>query len=184
MRAGWGSTADYILLSDGDTIDLAMFTNWGFYTHGGFLCFGRNGETTPVNEITVKPGEEFTFNTLKFGTQAVAEGGVDDFVLFDTLEEGSGVFVYNEGRTLDDLKEAIFADDETGLYTYSFDEPGVYYMMDGDACMDTEDACYAPATLKVVVREPFNDQAPTLKEGVTDVSDQVVVGSAYLLSDL
>ena len=27
MREGWGSTADYVLLSDNDTIDLAMFSN-------------------------------------------------------------------------------------------------------------------------------------------------------------
>ena len=30
MSAGWGSTADYILLSDDDTIDVAMFSNWNF----------------------------------------------------------------------------------------------------------------------------------------------------------
>lgn len=30
MSPGTGSTADYVLLSDGDTIDVAMFSNWSF----------------------------------------------------------------------------------------------------------------------------------------------------------
>ena len=32
MSPGWGATADYMLLSDGDVMDVAMFTDWNFYT--------------------------------------------------------------------------------------------------------------------------------------------------------
>lgn len=39
MAAGWGSTADYILLNDGDTVDFAVFDNWNFWTDGAFMYF-------------------------------------------------------------------------------------------------------------------------------------------------
>ena len=42
MSPGWGSTADYILLSDGDAIDIGLFTDWGFYLEGEFCCFDRD----------------------------------------------------------------------------------------------------------------------------------------------
>ena len=42
MSPGWGSTSDYILLSDGDAIDVAMFTNWGFYHNGYFASFDQD----------------------------------------------------------------------------------------------------------------------------------------------
>lgn len=64
---GWGSTADYILLSDGDTIDMAMFTNWNFYQYGSFCTFvdrdtrvndgGKNGDHTDSN---YRPATAFT----------------------------------------------------------------------------------------------------------------------------
>lgn len=49
MSAGWGSTADYILLSDNDTIDLAMFSNWSFWTYGAFAALTRT--TTPPRSV-------------------------------------------------------------------------------------------------------------------------------------
>ena len=42
MSGGWGSTADYVLLSDNDTIDLAMFSNWDFWTYGAFAAFDKD----------------------------------------------------------------------------------------------------------------------------------------------
>ena len=48
MSAGWGSTADYILLSDNDTIDLAMFSNWSFWTYGAFARFDKDDYTAKV----------------------------------------------------------------------------------------------------------------------------------------
>ena len=42
MAAGWGSTADYILLEDGMTVDVGVFTDMGFWSHGAFLAFDRD----------------------------------------------------------------------------------------------------------------------------------------------
>lgn len=62
MSPGWGSTSDYIVLSDGDTWDVAMFTNWSFYSSGGaFTCFDKDA-------YNARPGMELTVNTQAYGT--------------------------------------------------------------------------------------------------------------------
>lgn len=64
MDTGWGSTCDYILLSDGDTIDVAMFTDWSFYNNGGaFCCFDQDS-------YTVTAGKPLTVQTLKYDTKS------------------------------------------------------------------------------------------------------------------
>ena len=51
MSPGWGSTCDYILLSDGDTIDVALFTDWSFWNNGGaFTAFDKD-------DYAVAPGD-------------------------------------------------------------------------------------------------------------------------------
>lgn len=37
MYEGWGSTADWILLEDGDAIEVAMFTDWDFIHNEGWF---------------------------------------------------------------------------------------------------------------------------------------------------
>ena len=49
MAAGWGSTADYILLEDGMTVDVGVFTDMGFWSHGAFLAFDRDDYYMPTN---------------------------------------------------------------------------------------------------------------------------------------
>lgn len=54
MAAGWGSTADYILLEDGMTVDVGVFTDMGFWTEGAFLAFDRDDYyMTPSGTRTV-----------------------------------------------------------------------------------------------------------------------------------
>ena len=72
MGPGWGSTADYILLSDNDTVDLAMFSNWEFWTKGTFAAFDKD-------EYSVTAGSALAFQTLKYDTQSVADGGTEQF---------------------------------------------------------------------------------------------------------
>ena len=82
MSPGWGSTSDYILLSNGDTWDVAMYSNWSFWSSGGaFTCFGQD-------EYSVRPGTQMTVNTQAYGT--TFEGS--DFYPFSNLD----VFLYND----------------------------------------------------------------------------------------
>lgn len=85
MGPGWGSTADYILLSDNDTVDLAMFSNWEFWTKGAFAAFDKD-------EYSVTAGSALAFQTLKYDTQSVADGGTEQF---DPIS-GLDVRVYDE----------------------------------------------------------------------------------------
>ena len=68
MSPGWGSTSDYILLSNGDTWDVAMYSNWSFWSSGGaFTCFDQD-------EYSVRPGTQMTVNT-RAGYSLEVDGG-------------------------------------------------------------------------------------------------------------
>ena len=152
MSPGWGSTADYILLSDGDAIDLAMFSNWDFYRSGGFIGIADETGAIP-NVITAGVGEEIAFTTVQFGTGSVSEGGSAAFAAIDGLD----VNVYGENwQPMDSLWS------DTGEYTCTFTQPGTYYILATDpAAGETgpqSAACRAPGVLRVDVREPGTAQ--------------------------
>lgn len=169
--AGWGSTADYVLLSDGDTIDLSMFTDWSFWHDGGaFAAFDRD-------DYTVSAGDELTFKTLKYDTKSVADGGTEQF---DPIT-GLDMRVYDEDWQQID---AVTPGDDESTYTYTFDEAGTYYLLGIDPNAGTKDARFAPATAKVTV-ESKTVPVPTRKADYPAASEATVkTGMAYLLSDL
>ncbi len=71
MSAGWGSTADYILLSDNDTIDLAMFSTGSFWTYGAFARFDKDDYTAR----SVKRSH----SKRRSDTKSVSDGGTESF---------------------------------------------------------------------------------------------------------
>lgn len=158
MSPGWGSTSDYIVLSDGDTWDVAMFTNWSFWSSGGaFTCFDKDA-------YNARPGMEMTVNTQAYGT--TFEGS--DFYPFSNLD----VFLYNDKwEQIEQYKEAA-----DGKSTFSFTAPteeGTYYLvgMDPNRTIPKDDsggtnyAKIAPATAILNVaadaelERPFQDAA-------------------------
>lgn len=134
MGKGWGSTCDYILLSDGDRLDVAMFTNWDFYKDGGFNQFSQD-------VYSIAQGDTVTTSTFKAGTSAGLDGESP------ALEPVSGlnVAVYDA----DWNKVADVTGD--GTYSYTFDKAGTYYLMATDTGAKTTAAHYAPAIAKVTV---------------------------------
>ena len=139
MRAGWGCTADYILLSDGDTIDVALFSDWNFWNDGGaFTCFDKD-------EYTVKAGETLTFNTRKYETKSVADGGSESFQPI----EGMKVYLFNEQWTR--LTEELTPTGSGEAFQYVIDQPGDYYLLALDPNAGTEAARLAPATARLRV---------------------------------
>lgn len=146
MGPGWGSTADYILLSDDDTIDLAMFSNWNFWTIGAFACFDQDA-------YSVQPGNSIRFSTMKYDTKSVADGGTEQT---DPIT-GLTVAVYDENWKEVAVVEPITAGGSS--YTYTFATEGTYYLLAMDPNAGTSDSCYAPATAKVTVgggEKPFD----------------------------
>ena len=147
MSAGWGSTADYVLLSDDDTIDLAMFSNWSFWSDGGaFACFDQDA-------YSVQPGKSIRFSTMKYDTKSVADGGTEQTEPITGLT----VAVYDKDWTLVETVEPTMADGSD--YTYTFATEGTYYLLAMDPNAGTSDARKAPATAKVTVgggEKPFD----------------------------
>lgn len=146
MGPGWGSTADYVLLSDDDTIDLAMFSNWNFWTIGAFACFDQDA-------YSAQPGKSIRFSTMKYDTKSVADGGTEQTEPITGLT----VAVYAKDWTLVDRVEPTMADGSD--YTYTFATEGTYYLLAMDPNAGTSDSCYAPATAKVTVgggEKPFD----------------------------
>lgn len=158
MSPGWGSTSDYIVLSDGDTWDVSMYSNWSFWSSGGaFTCFDKDA-------YNARPGMELTVNTQAYGT--TFEGS--DFYPFSNLD----VFLYNDKwEQIKQYKEAA-----DGKSTFSFTAPteeGTYYLvgMDPNRRIPTDDsggtnyAKIAPATAILNVaadaelERPFQDAA-------------------------
>lgn len=158
MSPGWGSTSDYIVLSDGDTWDVAMFTNWSFYSSGGaFTCFDKDA-------YNARPGMELTVNTQAYGTTFKGS----NFYPFSNLD----VYLYSDKwEQLDQLK---VADGEKATFTFKVPaEEGTYYIvgMDPNKKIAEDDsggtnyAKIAPATAILNVaadaelERPFRDAA-------------------------
>lgn len=139
MGPGWGATADYILLSNGDTIDVALFSDWNFWSDGGaFTCFDKD-------EYTVKAGETLTFNTRKYETKSVADGGSESFQPI----AGMTVYLYDDQWT--QLTE-IPADESGDAFQYVVNEkPGTYYLLAVDPKAGSAAARLAPATARLRV---------------------------------
>lgn len=143
MAKGWGSTCDYVLLSDGDRLDVALFSDWSFYNRGGFNKFSQDA-------YYIATGETVTTSTFKAATSAGLDGESPALEAIKDLK----VAVYDTNWT----KLADVTGD--GTYTYTFDKAGTYYLMGLDANAAKNDACYAPAITKVTVvgsTEPGKD---------------------------
>ena len=141
MSAGWGATCDYMLLSSGDTMDLAMFTNWSFYRSGAFSRFDKDAYTTPAEE-------GLKVQTLKYDTRSVSDGGTESF----TKIENMTVSVWHEDWTAAAAGEYTLSG-EKGSYSVTFAEPGTYYLLATAEGAGTDQANTAPAMAKVVVTE-------------------------------
>ena len=118
MREGWGSTADYIVMDDGDKVDLAMYTDWNFTSHGAFVSFDIDNPQLAV-------GEECTIQMKASGTAAAQDGQSVDPGAFP------GEFIRvsaDRGKT---WKEKVYKTDYNGKFTVSFDKPGVYIISGG-----------------------------------------------------
>ncbi|MDO4869579.1 MAG: hypothetical protein Q4A65_04750 [Bacillota bacterium] len=135
MSPGWGATADYILLSDGDAFDLAMFTDWNFYQQGSFCSFDKE-------LYEVDAGESAEMTLYRTATGEMGSGRLQPVT-------GLTVEVYDDDWSLIDTLES-----ETESYQYIFDEPGRYHLVGIDEMAGTEEANKSPAAADVIVTAP------------------------------
>ena len=115
MAKGWGSTADYILLEEGDEIDVNMFASW-------------DGDETFYNFTT-------THKTVNVGDSVdmKLQYATPDYVNYTTGYEpltDAGVRVSSDyGRT---WKSDVYKTDSNGEFTAKFDKPGIFYLSNSE----------------------------------------------------
>lgn len=155
MSDGWGATADYILLSEGDDIDLGMFSNWNFYQDGAFITLDKE-------EYTADAGTDLTITTYEAATSSV--GGSSGTLTVFT--ESLNVNLYNSEWGLVESVSATANGD--GTYTLKMPETaGTYYVMASDPNAKTENADIIPGTAKVTVTEKTVVEPETPEESET-----------------
>ena len=111
-KTGEGATCDRIVLEDGDTIDLAMFTNWGISSTGAFAFFENKHYEVSVGEYIILDGESVGGMKSSIGIQKSIMNNTELRVSRDdgytwsktaavTNKEGWAGFIFNEpGRYL------------------------------------------------------------------------------------
>lgn len=167
MNEGWGATADWIEMSDGDFVDVGMYTDWYFWTDpkAGFHYF-LNGDRAIEHEFVAEVGQPLTVGLGRaWGDLSI--GG-------NTLLQDEPDYEFFYGKTAFDdatAESAVF--DENAQAQLVFDEPGEYYLWAyGGASDDSGAIVNTPAYAKIVVEglaapeEPV-DPAETVTETVT-----------------
>lgn len=145
MRKGWGATADYILLEDGDEVDLAMFSDSNFYVNGAFAFFDKT-------ENTVSAGSKLRLKLMSTSTKAGFDGNSADA---NAPMPGETIKVSkNYGKT---WTKGLYGTDDTdknGEFSAVFNKPGTYYISAGPrfAKQKASPYCIAPPVSVVHVR--------------------------------
>ena len=146
MSPGWGATCDSALLNDGDVIEIAMFTDWEFFSNGAFLRFDGYEKMASCH---VSPGNPLTVNVQRYDTSSVAMGGTESF---EDTDGGIIVAIYESNG--DYYDEFTWVNSTGNTYTYSLPQnmpTGTYYVVAMDENAETSDACMAPAVMTVDV---------------------------------
>lgn len=171
MAGGWGSTADYILLEEGMEIDIAMFSDWEFYTYGAFAYFTPTKATAAVGEpITLQMKGVSTNEDVngKGSVQKVMEG---ENLVYAHKEDTVNGYTNNQWEYFDVVT------DSDGKATISFDKPGTYYVSSTpfyETFQGEEDtSCVAPpiATITVTGEESGEEDDLTGTENLTVLSN-------------
>lgn len=164
MSGGWGATADYVLLSEGDCIDLAMFSNWDFHTSGAFLSFDKD-------EYTAEAGSNLTVTTMKTATSAGLGGSETPVEVF---AEEVVVALYDSDWNKINTEVTINGD---GTYAITMPETaGTYYVMANDLNAKTSESDKAPATAKITVPE---QEKETIYEVTVNVAPTAAAVTFY-----
>ena len=180
FEEGWGATADGIVLDDGDFVDIALYTNWGFYNDplAGFNYFAESGTDPSAGRIT------FDYEVgvdEPFAAQVIRGMGNIDVGADTSFTAASDMTVYCGDSLYSDDAWVVGTTDENGGVQMEFDEPGTYYLwFDGTEGEITDGIVNCPNMAVVTVAVP--NTAPALAEGIeSEVSVTVRHGDSYSL---
>lgn len=138
MYPGWGATCDYILLTDGDMVDLGMFTDWDFYKRGAFAYL-------PQTSYSMETGETKSIN-LSFTSTT------DDkleYTYSSSTGDGFNWYVMDETGNI----ETSGSSKSSTVTIGPVSEPGNYMLYVLEKASATSKAAFTPAVAKLTVTE-------------------------------
>ena len=144
MSGSTGATADWIILKDGDVVDVAMFDDWSFWSdaYAGFQYF-MDGDA-PTHSYTATAGEAKTITCKTAQTNMMSPSGTQYNVC------GTQTVYY--GKTLFAGDAQSVTTDSSGAASITFPEAGDWYVWaNGAKGKSTSNVVSSPAYAAVTV---------------------------------
>lgn len=144
MSGSTGATADWIILKDGDVVDVAMFDDWSFWgdAYAGFQYF-MDGDA-PTHSYTATAGEAKTITCKTAQTNMMSPSGTQYNVC------GTQTVYY--GKTLFASDAQSVTTDFSGAASITFPEAGDWYVWaNGAKGKSTNNVVSSPAYAAVTV---------------------------------
>ncbi len=147
---GWGSTADQILLRDGDIVTIGHFTDWSFHLDDlSVFNFIKSGDK--IISTTADKGE-----VVEFTVMLAAKGG--NYTTSHLPMEGRGVYIKPVDEMTNTTTQWDYAGetDEDGnvLVDTKYLEPGKYVIgTPGHRGKDLESICSTPGAMYLTVTD-------------------------------
>lgn len=169
---GWGFTADQIVLSDGDFIEVAHYTDWMFYADSayGFHYFTNENDEIGIS-YEAEAGTDLTLKLLRVG------GGMG----MGDAQTNVGGYTISYGQTVGMATGSVTTEDD-GSFTVNFPTAGTWYVWcNGDYGVDMASGIVsspASATITIsskeseVPREP-QDVSAVLNATMAEMANTV-----------
>jgi len=165
---GWGLTADRIVLSDGDFLNIAHYTSWAFWGDSvtGFHYF-TDAEGDLQHTYEIASGDTVTLGLVRSYSDWTNNGA-------PAFAPEAGYTIYY-GKTYGDMEgDTTSADD--GFFEITFPSAGTWYVWAGGGCgmENPDDIVSAPALATVVVESasnPDQDAADAVVEKINAINE-------------
>lgn len=142
--AGWGATADHITVSDGDFVDVTMFSNWSFWSDSlAGHSFFANTDDSICWDFDATAGEPFEFKHIRRGADMTG-----NYTTATYYHAGSTVYYATTPLAAD--ANSVIAD-ENGLVSIDFPTAGTWYVWAEGGRNSGGTVVSSPAYAKVTV---------------------------------
>ena len=120
-----GATADWIILNDGDVIEVAMYDDWNFWKkdESGFMGFRDSSDHT-VDRLEAASGQPVTLHTIR------TYADMNNAVTYCAVAKNTQVYYTTDTYFAKDVSKwnKLAVSDENGEFSYTFQNPGTYYI--------------------------------------------------------
>ena len=165
MYEGWGATADWILMDSGDEIDVAMFSDWSFWTNGAFANFTDTDIVVDASTRSLTTTLQAVSTGMGGPSSVSPEGNTPVYLVPEDAVRNSEIAgTGNPSVTYDAAADSVITAGTNGSGVLTTNLPsslaaGVYYLIAGPDFNGTIKSgsynnnlyCVAPAVAKVTI---------------------------------